>query len=416
MLVLATSFLVVQDLLHTTIDVQGEVTVLIAALGVLHILASANGPSWALKSSYMPVAMWLFVIWALFRMVLDPHGLEGLQNWLLWFIFPAVTAIIAGRSTAGTVERIYPHWKRLSVLAALIYIGTVLIAGPGAQIFYSARGAGWMGLLGLALIIPWTAIKGGSWWPTAIIMTAIVLSESRTPLAIAAISLVIVFALRQHRGRRPTRGRIVLRGLTIGAVVGAVTLWAVANLQFLTERFTGGDGYTIAGVELNTSGRAILWSLTTDFWQERPWLGHGPGASQDLMDLYFPGFISHPHSEYLRILADTGIVGMALWGLGMLGLLVGGFRRLKRSTTPVDRAIHVAAILGTVIMLLGAVTGNITISIYSVMLIGALLGLSASRARLIGATEPQPVKPVRRKPTTPAEWRAFQRERSRSRR
>lgn len=375
----AIMFIVVQDTLNTVFHVQGEVTVLLAALLAVIGIATFNQQRTALATRAVPLPMQLFVVWAAVRFAMEPSSI-GLQNLLVWFIFPATIGVVYARSERGSFERAYPAWKWLSVVAGLLYVIEAARGGIGAGEFpYSARGAGWLCVLALVLVVPMTVARRSSWFPTALLVVVIASSLSRTPLAIAAVLLIIVIAFRPFKAAKPSAPRVALRLVGMTTVVAGAATVLVTRVPAIRDRFTQGDGYSVGGIEINSSGRSVLWGLTIDQWKTSPWIGHGPGSAQTLITNRFPGWIAHPHNEYLRILDDTGVVGLVLWGLGMLIMLSRTARAVVRTQDIADRALHIGAFLSVLVLLLGSITDNLTISIYCVMIAGSVIGLSMKR-------------------------------------
>jgi O-antigen ligase len=67
--------------------------------------------------------------------------------------------------------------------------------------------------------------------------------------------------------------------------------------------------------------RLLYWKDTLEYITERPWFGHGGGASFAESLRYQVGAIQydrltqliHPHNEYLSLLADYGLLGFGLF-------------------------------------------------------------------------------------------------------
>lgn len=72
--------------------------------------------------------------------------------------------------------------------------------------------------------------------------------------------------------------------------------------------------------------RRVVWRGALDLWERRPWLGFGPGTFRAEMGLLndrwgtgLPDWsMAHAHDNFLTVLAETGIAGLAaflwLWG------------------------------------------------------------------------------------------------------
>ena len=112
--------------------------------------------------------------------------------------------------------------------------------------------------------------------------------------------------------------RGVLKFTTLVGLGLVAVYWAYTRYTPFRDRFQQGDGYTVDGLTLGSSGRSNLWAATYHHWQLSRWFGQGVGsAEQFILQTYPPN--AHPHNDYLRILHDTRVLGMALWTLGDFG-------------------------------------------------------------------------------------------------
>jgi len=64
---------------------------------------------------------------------------------------------------------------------------------------------------------------------------------------------------------------------------------------------------------VQTSGRLAAWELLIEGIVERPILGHGANRSESFLVKNFSEQFAHPHNDYLRLLYDFGVVGLALF-------------------------------------------------------------------------------------------------------
>ena len=392
------AFIVVQDALNTTLGVQGAATLgLVGLVLLMFIKAKTTSPDHEApngRHAWPPAFLWAFVVWAAAGFVIEPTT-EGLQHLSVWFLLPAVAAIIAMKATTNTLRVVYPYWRGAAIAAAGIYIVMTMLSGPGVTGFpYSERGAGWVLVSAMTLLFAKAIFEKESLWVLAFVGAAIVLSLSRTPIAIMlGLTAILIVAGRDRssKERNPWFVRTLLAGTA--AIAGVVYLFT--SFTSISNRFSQGDGYTLYGIEINASGRDRIWSHTIELWQRDVWFGNGPGASQRYLTDVYGGRIAHPHNEFLRLLADTGVIGMALWVLGIAALLYGAIKRLRAASLPQDRTIHGAAILSILVILGSSVTDNITISVFQIVMFGAIFGLSMSRANdTEPARSPRPTRPL----------------------
>ena len=226
----------------------------------------------------------------------------------------------------------------------------------------------------LPVVVTYGHTLGQKKWRAILVVAAIIASLSRTPMAISA---VVLFGYPIIDGKRLwTRQR-----LGFLALVGVCSYLTITKIPGVSARFTVGDGYSVSGIAVNSSGRSNLWKATWDSAQQSLLFGHYPGYSMEYIRSIFVT-IEHPHNEYLRLLNDLGIVGLAFWLTGMAALLYGCWRRFKNTEDQTDKAVHLAAALSVLVILLGSITDNSTVSGGQIIMEGTLIGLSLGRAKM----------------------------------
>lgn len=134
-----------------------------------------------------------------------------------------------------------------------------------------------------------------------------------------------------------SRGLVPVGALAALAGIGVV---AAFNAQAGFGRLAATSMY-----EVTWNARREVYAATWDLWQGFPVLGTGLGAFRDSLALTqpaeLPGTWWHAHSDWLELLATTGLLGAAAFLLGLVPLLV----RLARGWTADRRSEDRAAIL-----------------------------------------------------------------------
>ncbi len=123
--------------------------------------------------------------------------------------------------------------------------------------------------------------------------------------------------------------------------------------RFFVESKIGGA----PGPRVYASGRRATWAAHWQLARRRPLLGHGPGSAYQLSDAFNVFSLRTPHSEYLRLTVETGLLGAAAYFGAMVYFLVLLFKRRRR-----DGPVAIwtdAAIISLLAMMLLAVVANV---------------------------------------------------------
>lgn len=227
-------------------------------------------------------------------------------------------------------------------------------------------------------------IEGGWGWAlaAAFCAAALVMSRSRGSVVAAVGGLALVPFL--YRGRGSVAGAAALLALGAGAVF-------VANPAGLLERFGAMDPF-----ELSSESRWQVFTTTASAAMHQPVFGFGWGTHPNAYHPFQPpelaGQIHHAHNEYVNVLFEAGIVGLAL----LVAAMAAWFARVWSAQKPLpgpDR-MPVTATLGAaaVVALHSFVDFDLRITGIG-MVWAALLGTGAAAVRdgVARATWPVPV-------------------------
>ena len=162
----------------------------------------------------------------------------------------------------------------------------------------------------------------------------IVLLASRTQIAIAAISgtiFIIYIAIKNG---------YLMRGLLFLALMAVGGLFIVLKNPVIRERIIDSNKpnahysenkYGEGGLSLRT----YKWRYTMQAIKDSPWVGSGTGDAQDVLQTYYKkndftiGYENrfNAHNQYLQVLLEFGIVGLASLLVGWLLPAISAFRR-----------------------------------------------------------------------------------------
>lgn len=284
----------------------------------------------------------VFLVYAGATVVTSMDAIEGLRL-LLKLAYPFVTFLIV-IGVADTRERLQ-MLMRYTLVAAAVYAILInpILAFQGG---YRVDADGFMRIGGLGsgdnpfafyltviLLVAFTRfmLRGRAWYLLfcAILTIWIALTVTRIAVLAAMVGLTVTGLL----GAFAARNRKVL--LASGAAVLVVGVLLLPNAATRSLGFvpTVGEVWELLrhpGAlydSINWHGRQVLWAILWASFMAAPILGHGLGSSAVVIREAFPNqSILVAHNEYLRLGTDTGILGVALFGVAITSWLIAAVR------------------------------------------------------------------------------------------
>ena len=355
--------------------VESIVLVALMALLCLNGYSAAGVPS---VGRLWPLG--LFVIWAIASFLWAGATQEGLQNVLVYAGF-AEMLLIAATAGRWAPDMTYRVMNAAFTIAAItgcsLYAISFAIAGHGNRVVVSPRPFGLFGVLVVAWFMP-LYVSGSRRAGLIVLATVALTLVSLSRSALAAQLIVILLAWIGTTTNFRTVMRAVLALVTIVAVgLAAVFLYAPLN-----ERFFGGDKAQVAGLSINVTGRDALWSANWHWFTQKPVLGWGAGSSDRMTSALPGGFAAHPHNDYLRLLVDFGVIGVALFMTAYLGLMLITWRGWRAALPHGGMNAHVqaAALLALTGIAATMLVDNPLIEIAKMAPLGAMVGLALGLA------------------------------------
>jgi O-antigen ligase len=320
-----------------------------------------------------------FMVWGLASLVFYKPTVDGIQNLLVVATF---LGLILFTSALGDRVPDLPHVLDRGItwatwIALGLYGVSIMLEGLGTELILGPRPFSMFALIGLAWqLASWRYAKRRRFW----LATAIVLMIGGSLSRLALATALALFPLSRLSFKSAWGWLRVL--IWIGLVVATFQL-AINHVEPLRERFVSGDlSLEVGGIAVNTSGRTDIWNVTWESYVESPWVGKGAGSAEAVVNAHFEG-VNHPHSDYLRILHDYGVVGLALWLLAIVKLVwavwkawLGADRRSTKEAHP-----HLAALLSLVAFAGTMITDNVVVYIFLMAPLGVLVGASLGRMK-----------------------------------
>jgi O-antigen ligase len=318
----------------------------------------------------------IFLLWASLSFSWGQVSQQGAQNVFVYLGFGGMLLIGA---TAGrwAPEHTFSVLDRGFMVAAVVGFALQAFSfahgGHGNKFAVSPRPFGLFGVL----IVAWfmaahvSGVRIAKYFVAAAVLLTL-LSLSRSALAAQLTIIVLAWV------GTSTNFRTVIRAAGAFVIVGALALAAVFLYAPLNHRFFGGDKAQIGGISINVTGRDALWSANWHWFKEKPWIGWGAGASDKMTSALPGGVAGHPHNDYLRLLVDYGVVGLAFWLAAYVTLLVLTWRGWRRALPRggLDMRIQCAAFLALTGIAMAMLVDNPLIEIAKMAPLGALAGLA----------------------------------------
>lgn len=174
----------------------------------------------------------------------------------------------------------------------------------------------------------------------------LVLTRSRMGNSAFFISLMVAGVIGLLLSRRAPRSTVLLLASLV-----VIDLFIV-GAYFGTERVVERIGQTT----MRGEDRDELAGYAIRMWRDYPVFGSGLGSFAVVFPRYSAeGTVesyTHAHNDYLELLAETGLVGMALLGLVVVLSMGAALRAQRERGDPVMRGISFAAIMGVVALLI----------------------------------------------------------------
>jgi len=298
------------------------------------VLALFRMPGPRVRLSGIEMLYVAFLAWAVLGAYRAPDMMFSVRMFLK-LLFPFLVLLLARRAV---LSRQFPQirvafkWMMVSSFIAFLCVGGFTqrflpsICWTASCVFWAlAAFADHAAVLGVASLISWRIFKN-KWYLIYGLLAGIspVLAGIRTGVGAFFIGASI-FVLTTFR-----------RTIAIPMLLGCYVLFAAALLfvpDIKNKMFHNAGSVDSASLlknpgdisldNVNTDGRQMLWTAAmTSLFDPNPVMGSGLGATQQFMYTQTFTVIKVVHSGYVELLCDTGVVGMAMYLLVLLGIVL----------------------------------------------------------------------------------------------
>lgn len=349
-----------------------EVDVLfgIAPALILAVIVLRAGFGKVLRKAWTHKSYIAFLLWALGTLIISPKKASGMRLWIeLGFPFVVYLSLILTASSFDIINRIKTSMF-ISGLAVLLLIVMLFVLNSPLVLDYRRGGSilrlqGLFGanqtsfyLLNLVLLAYSLSLydsKHSIHWKAVAVLFGLPMLLTGTRITLMA--LLVAFALSNILRSKP------LWGVVIPLAVAVLIMFAVpSSFNRLTRKpLSLGDLVNPSSLQRKLDmgtlrGRLGDWQRVAILrFKESPVFGTGLGSTY-----YSFGkqTVASMHSEYLRLLAETGLGGLLLFIIAIKGFAHKAFVAYKYAGSNTAKSFALAGILSLVGYLVVALTDN----------------------------------------------------------
>lgn len=306
------------------------------------------------------VAGGAFVVW-----ILATHPAAALhaadRNWVATYLQLLALLWLVARMlrSRGAHQAVMWAFGLGAAASAVIALSQVTV---GASFEASERGAGLLGVNSSAryfvvafIFFAYLAgvVKGGWKRVGVLVLAGVVVAGTIATLSRTGFLLIVVAAglLVLERVRSGIGRRLIVVGLALGVAALLIPKEAV--------------GVTVPTLSVQSPTHTVitrieLWRAGMEMWWTSPIQGIGVGEFLDRLGQSQTGGVEgleRPHNIVVSLLAETGLVGFALYFL-MVWACLSAARRASRDGDPQTQALARTWIIALIVLLIGGITAH----------------------------------------------------------
>jgi O-antigen ligase len=203
-----------------------------------------------------------------------------------------------------------------------------------------------------------------------LLLIAVIFSRSRMGIFSVFVSLILMGFLGRLGG-----GTRAWMAITLLVIAGSMTYAIWIGLNPVITRF---ESLTPTALE-DSFGRPAMWKQASGMIKDYPLVGTGLGTFGIAFRRYQTSgldlFIDHAHNDYLEVTTDTGILGMVLLFIPIIGLLVKMILAYGGARSAYRRSVLLACIGSTTALLVHS-AGDFNLQIpANALLFAVILGI-----------------------------------------
>jgi O-antigen ligase len=354
-----------------------------------------------IRGSYLDVWLVAFMLWVLLSIWWSPSLVVGGKDFLKKlngiFIFYLTVNLVRDKRHLDLAIMTWIMSGALAAFLALYELVTIILQRAMGFSKHALARWGWLRA---------SALKEGANRLGFLMNTCIIFTISRfflqegkkLRLAFLLLTAVMVFALMS------TLSRNSMAGLVVGSMIlfhiakkGGKRFFVIGGVIALLFVFISGDAYRdvffkrVVGLlqpqeTRSIEGRSVVWEAAFGMIRENPLLGVGAGGFHAVSGLYGAKKLRSPHSLYVYVVAEFGLIGFMLFAGAAMAFLKLVKHGLSSASSDKQKFVLAALFAGVVVF---AFQGLVVNFLLIEREFWALLGLNVAAIKIYTEGESQ---------------------------
>lgn len=285
-----------------------------------------NEPIWTFPLKlYVVYLLWLII--GLFYAPSVGYGLRVILKYLYPLVFCLFASAVVDNFTVAYKASVTARWVAvISIIFSFVpFIGMLV---PGVFWYGTARAIHYISIMTFSIgLFFFTEQKRKNFLYACLFLLPCFMWVFRTSIMGSGIA-IMAFAIIRWR----VKSLPVIAGVLVAGVIAVFTIPSLREKMFkegtkdtTIENFQEG-GLSMDNVE--TNAREAMWSfLENTLYKNHEIIGSGTGAVQQYMYTHFMfGGLKVPHSDFVQMKCDNGLVGLILYIIISLSIFIHCFK------------------------------------------------------------------------------------------
>lgn len=337
-----------------SIDLMAVRLLVIETMCLIGIFAFRSKPIW----SFPLVVYAVYIVWIVAGCFYAPSAFYGFRV-VLKYLFPLVVALFAS-SVVKDAEVFFKSSlmarKVATICLVLSFVPGMGVLIPGVFWYGTAKAIHFISIMALSLgLFYFTGRKRQNLKYAILFILPCFIWVFRTSIMGSLVAIMGFYFIMYRMKSLP-----IIAGVLIAGVVAVFTIPSLRNKMFKDsstsiEQFQQGE-VNMENVE--TNARQAMWTyLEYRLYRDHEIAGSGTGSVQQHMYTHFIfGGLKVPHSDFVQMKCDNGLIGLVLYCLALLSAYLHCVKVHFRAR---DRIVKLASVVA------GASMVGVFVTLYS---------------------------------------------------